>query len=108
MYPFTLNILYAGCFVSQALTKIRKSLRDKKSSSTAGLTSFGGNSGGQTTPSSGNQMLGMLGRTPSESIEVANLKEDLQAVKDENSASKEVISVLRKQVEELQKEKETL
>ena len=53
-------------------------------------------------------MLGMLGRTPSESIEVANLKEDLQAVKDENSASKEVISVLRKQVEELQKEKETL
>ena len=36
------------------------------------------------------------------------MKEDLQAVKDEAAASKEVIAVLRKQVEELQKEKETL
>ena len=36
------------------------------------------------------------------------MKEDLQAVRDEAAASKEVIAVLRKQVEELQKEKETL
>ena len=40
--------------------------------------------------------------------EIINLREDLQAVKDEAAASKEVIAVLRKQVEELQKEKETL
>ena len=37
-----------------------------------------------------------------------NMKEDLQAVQDEAAASKEVIAVLRQQVEELQKEKETL
>ena len=40
--------------------------------------------------------------------EIANLKEDLLAVRTKASADEEVISVLRKQVEELQKEKETL
>ena len=52
-----------------------------------------------------------LGRTFSEVIdhrEIANLKEDLQAVREKASADEEVISVLQKQVEELQKEKETL
>jgi hypothetical protein len=36
------------------------------------------------------------------------LKEDLQAVREKASADEEVISLLQKQVEELQKEKETL
>jgi len=91
----------------QALSKIRKSLRDKKSSSTAGLPSSAGSepsAGTGTTPSP-------LGRTFSEAIdhrEIANLKEDLQAVREKASADEEVISVLQKQVEELQKEKETL
>ena len=40
--------------------------------------------------------------------ELAILREDLQASKDEGAASKEVIAVLRKQVESLQKETETL
>ena len=55
--------------------------------------------------------LNALGRTLSDSLdqrEINNLREDLQAVKDEATASKEVIGVLRKQVEELQMEKETL
>lgn len=95
----------------QALTKIRKSLRDKKSSSTAGLAS----AGGQTSPfnqtvlsPSARTSLGILGRSSSEAVELQNIKEDLQAVRDEAAASKEVISVLRKQVEELQQEKDTL
>ena len=53
----------------------------------------------------------LSGRTFSEVIdhrEIANLKEDLQAVREKASADEEVISVLQKQVEELQKEKETL
>ena len=52
-----------------------------------------------------------LGRSSSEAVtdrELMNMKEDLQAVQDEAAASKEVIAVLRQQVEELQKEKEAL
>ena len=40
--------------------------------------------------------------------EIAALREDLQAAKDEGAASKEVIAVLRKQVEAHQKERETM
>lgn len=93
----------------QALTKIRKSLRDKKSASSAGLTNTGGSSPwGGVSPAK--TSIGMLGRSSSEAVdrELINVKEDLQAVKDEAAASKEVISILRKQIEELQKEKETL
>ena len=92
----------------QALTKIRKSLRDKKSSSTAGLPSISTNAvTGQTTspglsPRSGRSFNDAIDR------ELLNLKEDLQATRDEASASKEVINVLRKQLEEVQREKETL
>ena len=71
-------------------------------------------SGGQQTPPLASQPSlkgSFLNRSSSEAVsdrELLNIKEDLQAVRDEASASKEVISVLRKQVEELQKEKETL
>ena len=56
-------------------------------------------------------MLGILGRASSEAIdhrEMADLKEELQAVKEKAAASNEVINVLRQQIEELQAEKETL
>ena len=73
----------------------------------AAASSSGSDVGGTgNTPTSA-----VLGRTFSEAFdhrEIANLKEDLQAVKEKASADEEVISVLRKQVEELQKEKETL
>lgn len=89
----------------QALTKIRKSLRDKKSSSTASL-----GTGRQTPPLQPGLPLSGGSATPAGSGNqiIVNLKEDLQAVKDEAAASKEVIAVLRKTIEELQKEKETL
>jgi len=93
----------------QALSKIRRSLRDKKSSSSAGLVS-----GSPTPPLAAQGSVkgsSFLGRSSSEAVtdrELMNMKEDLQAVQDEAAASKEVIAVLRQQVEELQKEKETL
>ena len=91
----------------QALTKIRKSLRDKKSSSTAGLPSINTSKIGESTspglsPRSGRSFNDAIDR------ELLNLKEDLQATRDEASASKEVINVLRTQLEEVQREKETL
>ena len=99
-------------FFPKALSKIRRSLRDKKSSSSAGLVS--GSSGRQTPPLTAQGSVkgsSFLGRSSIEAVtdrELMNLKEDLQAVQDEAAASKEVIGVLRQQVEELQKEKETL
>ena len=96
-------------FFPKALSKIRRSLRDKKSSSSAGLVS-----GHQTPPLAAQGSVkgsSFLGRSSSEAVtdrELMNMKEDLQAVQDEAAASKEVIAVLRQQVEELQKEKETL
>ena len=92
----------------QALTKIRKSLRDKKSSSTAGLPSqstasrIGESTSPGLSPRSGRSFNDAIDR------ELLNLKEDLQATRDEASASKEVINVLRTQLEEVQREKETL
>ena len=98
-------------YFTQALSKIRKSLRDKKSSSTSGIpaTSAGSDVNAPVTGNTPNTPA--LARTFSEAIdhrEITNLKEDLQAVRIKASADEEVISVLRKQVEELQKEKETL
>ncbi|XP_059091006.1 TBC1 domain family member 2B-like isoform X2 [Tigriopus californicus] len=71
-----------------ALTRIRKSMRDKK-------------------PTTGNAF------SPKRFMderdrELAMLREDYQASKDEAAASKEVIVLLRKQVDALQKEKDTL
>ena len=88
------------CF--QALTKIRKSLRDNKSSSTAGLPTPNSPPGQSISPRSGRSFNDAFER------ELVNLKEDLQATRDEASASKEVINVLRTQLEEVQREKETL
>jgi len=69
----------------QALSKIRKSLRDKR------------------------PPLGPRKATFEDvSRELETVKDDLQATQDDASASKEVISVLRKQIQKLQKEKETL
>jgi len=69
----------------QALSKIRKSLRDKR------------------------PPLGPRKATFEDvSRELETVKDDLQATQDNASASKEVISVLRKQIQKLQKEKETL
>jgi hypothetical protein len=83
--------------------------------SSAGLTtpaspaspSFGGQAAMSPSPRSS---LGILGRSSSEAVdrELFNIKDDLQAVRDEAAASKEVITILRKQIEELQKEKETM
>jgi len=69
----------------QALSKIRKSLREKR------------------------PPLGPRKATFEDvSRELETVKDDLQASQDDASASKEVISVLRKQIQKLQKEKETL
>jgi len=95
----------------QALTKLRKSLRDKKSSSSAGLITTGSTSSspskvgkfsGHAPPLKGTSCFG----TSRE--ELAPREDEIQALRDETQAAKEVIAVLRKQVEELQREKATL
>eukprot|EP00095_Tigriopus_kingsejongensis_P002735 maker-scaffold226_size249562-snap-gene-1.19 protein:Tk02735 transcript:maker-scaffold226_size249562-snap-gene-1.19-mRNA-1 annotation:"tbc1 domain family member 2b-like" len=70
------------------LSKIRKSMRDKKP---PGPATF-----------SPKRFMDDKDR------EISTLREDFQASKDEASASKEVIALLRKQVDSLQREKETL
>jgi len=70
----------------QALSKIRRSMREKRPPT------------GAMTPKSVEDM----------SKELIGVKDDLQASQDEAWSSKEVILVLRKQIESLQKEKETL
>ncbi len=96
-----------------ALSRIRKSLRDKKATSTAGVVSLPGPPG---SPAPGTPVApaGTPGGwspkrfATADDRAMASLRDELQASKDEAAASKEVISVLRKQVETLQMEKETL
>ncbi|XP_071749014.1 TBC1 domain family member 2B isoform X3 [Lepeophtheirus salmonis] len=80
----------------QALSKIRKSFRDKKGSpsSTSASGLWGPKKVGQTAEEISRELFGV--------------KEDLQASLDDASASKEVISILQKQIQTLQKENETM
>ena len=83
----------------QALSKIRKSLRDKRSSSSA--ASFGG------VGSPKHQNLQQV-MSAGSLIADDNSADMVAAFKDEAQASKEVINVLRTEVEKLEAEKETL
>ena len=96
----TLSSSTPGSF--QALTKIRKSLRDKKSASSAGIVSTTSNQPRSPSADSQAQKYVTKGSMVHEDADL------IAALRDENSASKDAIEVLRKQVEELQKEKETL
>ena len=91
----------------QALSKLRKSLRDKKSASSAGIPTAisSGNSSlfSHDSPTRKNLAKNMsLGSVVQEESDLIN------ALRDEAQASKDVIVVLRKQIDELEKEKETL
>ncbi len=83
-----------------ALHRIRKSFREKKSSSSACVSPATGHVGPTWSPK---RMA-----TVASVDEVAGLREDLQAARDEASASKEVIAILRRQVDAMHKERETL
>ena len=87
----------------QALSKIRKSLREKRSASS-------GSFGGIGSPKRPNlEQVKSVGSFASSSAMLEDSTPDMVAAfRDEAQASKEVISVLRTEVEKLELEKETL
>lgn len=92
----------------QALSRIRRSFRDTgstSSSGSAGTRNAGANSAGPWSPK---RFSSVADSADPKDKELFSLKEDLQAARDESGASKEVIALLRRQVDALQKEKETL
>ena len=88
----------------QALSKIRKSLREKRSASSG---SFGGVGSPKRTPNL--EQVKSVGSFASSSAMLDDSTPDMVAAfRDEAQASKEVINVLRSEVEKLELEKETL
>ena len=89
-------------FIFQALSKIRKSLREKRSASS-------GSFGGIGSPKRPNlEQVKSVGSFATTSLLESNSADMIAAFKDEAQASKEVINVLRSEVEKLEMEKETL
>ena len=88
----------------QALTKIRKSLREKKSASSAGIATVGTSPYGGT-PAKQSNLKKLISQSSSADESSADM---VAAYRDEAQASKEVIGVLQSHVEQLELEKETL
>ncbi len=89
-----------------ALSKIRKSIKRGSGSNTP----TGGVAGCPAAAASPKRF-GALGSSlgaSQEDRETMQLRDDLAASKEEGAATREVIAVLRKQIEEMEKEKETM